>query len=217
MAQTSLRHNCPHCGTRGSGFDINYRRSSGRQKQFSYALATCGICDRPIALEYQDILEGVQYSGVVDIAAHNVDFPDKNFLVHEIWPASTEDVPSDLPKNVANFFLQGIRNEKAEQWDAAGAMLRKSLDVATKCLDPSLAGKSLFERINTLAKAGRLTADLATWAHEVRIGGNSSVHDDDPETKEDVAAIHEFCRAVLLYSFTLPALVATRSSRSVSP
>lgn len=64
--------------------------------------------------------------------------------------------------------------------------------------------KNLFQRIESLTKAGRLTADLGKWAHEVRIEGNSSVHDDEPETKEDVEAIHEFCRAVLLYTFTLP-------------
>jgi hypothetical protein len=142
----------------------------------------------------------------------NVDFPSERLRIIEIWPESTQGAPENLPSNVENFFSQGLQNERSGNWDAAGAMFRKSLDIATKILDPTSANKNLFQRITALEKAGRLTADLAAWAHEVRIDGNASVHDDEPETREDVAAIHEFARAVLLYTFTLPALVAARSS-----
>jgi hypothetical protein len=130
-----------------------------------------------------------------------------------VWPADSGDAPESLPPNVDAFFRQGVSNEKAGNWDAAGAMFRKALDVTTKLVDPELSRKNLFERINALTASGRLTSDVAAWAHEVRIDGNNSVHDDEPESAEDVAAIHQFCRAVLLYMFTLPSLVADRSSR----
>lgn len=161
-----------------------------------------------------DVQLGRTTNAIMDIARNNVAFPGSRFHVAGVWPEDNVSTPADLPSNVAKFFEQGAQNEKSENWDAAGAMFRKSLDVATKILDPDNAGKTLFQRINLLSQAGRLTSDLALWAHEVRIDGNESVHGDDPETADDVAAIHQFCRAVLLYCFTLPALVAARSSQT---
>ena len=183
-----------------------------REGGSSYVLtAVCGVCDFPILVHYLDTEPGVRVSNPLSLIEQNVSFPGQRFKIVTVWPRNEREVPENLPDNVATFFGQGLRNEKAQNWDAAGAMFRKSLDVATKILDPSHAHKNLFQRIEALENGGRLTSDLAAWAHEVRIDGNAAVHDDEPETPEDVAAIHEFARAVLLYTFTFPALVASRT------
>jgi hypothetical protein len=176
----------------------------------NFASAVCGVCDYPIIVSYLDAELSRSTMTPIDILRSNIDFPNARLQIIDSWPSSELDSPSDLPANVLNFFEQGVRNERAGNWDAAGAMFRKTLDVATKILDPINSKKTLFDRINLLASSGRITSDLSKWAHEVRIDGNDAVHGEDPETEEDVLAIHQFCRAVLLYTFSLPALVASR-------
>lgn len=212
---TSFQHDCPHCRTRCAGFRViaqHVHRTNSRQ---NFAVAVCGVCDFPSIYHYRDADLSVRTATPIDLLRSEINFPADRFLIINVWPQVTGDTPTDLPENVARFFEQGVQNERAENWDAAGAMFRKSLDVATKILDSDNANKTLFQRINLLAASGRLTADLAVWAHEVRIDGNESVHGDEPETVDDVSAIHQFCRAVLLYCFSLPALVATRSSQAM--
>ncbi|QQV78096.1 DUF4145 domain-containing protein [Sphingomonas aliaeris] len=180
-------------------------------KAINFVIAICGVCDFPSLYRCFDF----KYSSLgvgKDLTKFETDFPGDRFAIADIWPSTGGDTPPDLPDNVAKFFEQGTNNERAEHWDAAGAMFRKALDVGTKIIDPSFSNKNLSQRINLLRESGRLTSDLAAWAHEVRIDGNESVHGNDPETREDVVAIHQFCRAVLLYTFSMPALVAARKN-----
>jgi hypothetical protein len=212
---SSFQLDCPHCQTKRAGFVPSYQHWF-RDPTNRYVLtAICGVCDYPILVHYQDLQLGKTTTSPVNLTDRNTDFPGNRFYIMEVWPETATSAPDSLPDNVANFFEQGLRNERAESWDAAGAMFRKSLDVATKILDPSGSSLTLFKRIEQLKESGRLTADLAEWAHEVRIEGNSSVHDDDPETREDVIAIHEFARAFLLFTFTIPELVKARSTAEI--
>lgn len=214
---TSFQYDCPHCRTNKAAFTIRHQYYSRSIARVFFFGAVCGVCEHPISAQGIDTEIGIRTTSPVDLLAATIDFPSDRMKLIRIWPGQTAEAPENLPENIEKFFTQGIRNERAENWDAAGAMFRKALDVATKVLDPPNSGKPLFQRIEALAQAGRLTADLAAWAHEVRIEGNSSVHDDEPETSEDVAVIHQFARAVLLYTFTLPALVAARSTSPTTP
>ena len=208
MANTSFRWDCPHCSSSKAAFEIVYqRRARGDALKF-YADAVCGVCDNGLIVHYKQL----QNSSMIGLTGHAYDFPGSSFSVIQIWPKRDWDVPENLPENVSNFYQQGILNQKMGNWDASGAMFRKALDVATKAIDPAISNKTLFNRIELLVNKGNLTKEIGSWAHEVRIDGNRSVHDDDPETKDDVEAIHQFCRAVLLYTFTFPALVQQRSS-----
>jgi hypothetical protein len=120
-----------------------------------------------------------------------------------------------LPENVSSFFRQGVENYRASRWDASGAMFRKSLDVATRILDPALRSDTLFVRINKLHAQGALTDAIRDWSHEIRLEGNDAVHGDDPETLEDAQATFRFTEAFLIYTFTLPENVRiNRAKRS---
>lgn len=210
---TTFQYDCPHCQSKRSAFSIidQYPHRSVKGRQF--ITSVCGVCDIPIIVQYVDmnIVRGYSATSLTSVA---VDFPGINFVIETSWPTGGSDAPSDLPINVQKFFEQGSQNERAQNWDAAGAMFRKTLDVATKILDPALSAKNLFHRIEALVTQGSLTAAIGEWAHEIRIDGNDAVHGDEPETSDDVAAMHEFCRAFLTYSFSLPSLVARRKSRS---
>jgi hypothetical protein len=122
-----------------------------------------------------------------------------------------------VPENVETFYNKGLENLAASRWDAAGAMFRKSLDVATKRLAPEHRSDSLFSRINKMVEAGHLTQALGDWSHEIRLEGNDAVHDDEPETKEDAGATQKFTEACLTYSFTLPAMVEANRAKRTPP
>ena len=123
-------------------------------------------------------------------------------------PPATPEAPDHLPPNVEAYFLEAAANVKAGP-NAAGAMLRKTIDVALKHMDPDLTGK-LVTRIDKAAKSGNLTPQLAEWAHHVRLEGNDAVHDDDPFTVKEAEALFRFTELVLMYLFTLPGMLKER-------
>jgi len=91
-------------------------------------------------------------------------------------------------------------------------MFRKSIDAATRDLDPSLAGKMLAKRIDLLAQAGKLTPDLKEWAHLIRLDGNQGAHDDEELSAAEIEQLEEFTKLFLIYTFTLPAQVLKRKA-----
>lgn len=88
-------------------------------------------------------------------------------------------------------------------------MYRKALDVALKKIDPTATGV-LKTRIKKLAAAGKLTPDIAEWSDHIRDLGNDAAHEEEPPTREELAALRSFTEMVMRYLFTLPAMVAAR-------
>lgn len=95
------------------------------------------------------------------------------------------------------------------EYDSAGAMFRKTLEVALKGKDPDTSGM-LAKRIKSLAEKGILTADLAIWANEIKELGNPAVHDEDEPHPEDVQKLAGLTEMVLRYIYTLPGMVAAK-------
>ena len=91
-------------------------------------------------------------------------------------------------------------------WDAAGAMFRKSLETALKNKFPDIKG-DLYKRIEKAADQHKLTPDLAAWSHQIRLGGKDAVHDEEPFEKEEAERLSDFTRLVLMYLFTLPGML----------
>ncbi|GAA0606347.1 hypothetical protein GCM10009416_49390 [Craurococcus roseus] len=53
----------------------------------------------------------------------------------EVWPQEVApEAPQHAPGNVRSYFLQGLDNLQRRNFDAAGTMFRKSLDIALKRL-----------------------------------------------------------------------------------
>lgn len=149
--------------------------------------------------------------GAFTLKGHIVSHPDDAMMIAFYPPPTTPDAPDHLPPNVKEFFLEAAANVKTGP-NAAGAMLRKSIDVALKHMDPALTGK-MIARIDKAAKSGKLTPELAKWAHHVRLEGNDAVHDDDPFTAEEAEALFEFTELVLMYLFTLPGMLKERRGK----
>jgi hypothetical protein len=206
---THFNHDCPHCLTRGAGFEVTYQwRPGGIQD--ANLLAICGICKGGMTVQSYFRTGGNAHP---DLVRDHVNYPGDRYRIVETWPKFVAHCPADVPANVESFYNQGLENLAAGRWDAAGAMFRKSLDVATKIIAPDKRSKNLYTRINELVSEGVLTTAMGEWSHEIRLDGNDAVHDEEPETEADATISQRFTEALLTYSFTLPAMVEENRSK----
>ena len=199
--------NCPHCQTRGAGFAVAHQWGVRGETQKANILAVCGVCNLGITMH-----ASYRRGPFPNLVQHSMQFPSNDFFIEKSWPNYEAETPSGVPENVAKFYLQGLESLHQSRWDAAGAMFRKTLDVATKLIDPEQRGLSLFARINRLVENGLLTPAMGDWSHDIRLDGNNAVHDEDPETEEDAAKAQKFAEAFLNYAFTLPDMVSSSHS-----
>ena len=206
---TQFQHDCPHCLSEAAGFTCAHQWADRSLRFRARVLAICGICNHGIILNVHNRSQ----QQVPNLPANNLDFPTDPLRILEVSPDKRIDLPKDVPPNIERFYMQGLVNLRSRNWDAAGAMFRKTLDVATKLIAPEKKAKSLFARIEALVAEGLLTPAVGEWSHEIRMDGNDAVHDEEPETPEDAAAIQQFAEAFLKYAFSLPSLVAQNRAK----
>ena len=211
---THLNLDCPHCRTKGAGFEIAHQWAFRGDTTKAHLLAICGVCQKGVTiLSKKNFLNSGSHENLLRSA---LTYPGNNYTIYEIHPSFVDDIPDGVPENIKHFYSQGLKNLYERNWDAAGAMFRKTLDVATKFLSPERKDLSLFKRINALVEDKLLTEAMGDWTHEVRLDGNDAVHDEEPETQEDACRSQKFCEAFLTYAFSLPTLVAeSRDSRKI--
>jgi len=99
---------------------------------------------------------------------------------------------------------------KRKNWNSAGMMFRRTLELATRKLDESLSGKTLAKRIDILGEKNLITPAMKDWAHAIRLDGNDAAHDDEDFDAQTATALQSFTETFLLYAFTMPAMVASR-------
>ncbi len=155
---------------------------------------------------------------MVGILNHGDDTPDKHptnlkdsekYFIGVSHPASSVLIPDHVPDNITIFFQQGMDNLNKNNWDAAGAMFGKVIDITTKKIDPELKG-SLYERIEQLAKKHLITPDLKDWAHKIRLIRNDALHEASPTGEQEAHDIQIFTDLFLRYVFTLPGILEER-------
>lgn len=79
---------------------------------------------------------------------------------------------------------------------------------------------SLYRRIDEAAQAHLITAEMAAWAHEIRLDANDERHADeaaDLPTKEDAEKVIEFASALAQFLFVLPARVERGRMQNQDP
>lgn len=165
-------------------------------------LAFCGCCGR-------GILASFLVSGIVaptDLLKNYEPSMLKDLRVFPMRPNT--EAPAHTPENVGKFYKQGTDNLPGN-YDAAGMMFRKALDVSLKVKFPDIDGTlTLYQRITEAEQQQGLTPDLAEWAHQIRLDGNDAAHEEEPFSKEDAESLHTFTELVLHYLFTLPGMLA---------
>lgn len=203
----SLVTNCPHCDTKSAGFTY-MSEFVVPQKQVTYAVtACCNVCGMPICVvlynppAHRDGRKPSDFTG-------NLMSSGGRFEVVAMYPSSVlDDSPSDIPENVRNAFLQASGSRRAQHFDAACGMYRRAMELALKAFSPDIEAWKIEKRIDRMAAENKITSELKIWAHELRLDGNDALHGDDEATSEMAAQMHELCKFLLIYLYTLPAQV----------
>ncbi|MFT9385552.1 DUF4145 domain-containing protein [Acetobacter sp.] len=208
----TLTFDCPICFAQKMTFDISgvrkYQEYNGRDR--CSVAAFCRGCSKSIGLIAEEtydamgILEGFYRAFSSGVCM------DRYCTIISYWPArNIVSIPEHVSENVARIYSQAERNRAQLQWDAAGTMYRKVLEAATKELGADLKAEgNLMRRIDLLEAQGRLTQDLAQWAHTVRLLGNEAAHDEAEPAPKDVDDLANLTRMLLIYLFELPKRVA---------
>ncbi|PJG48716.1 hypothetical protein CAF53_11075 [Sphingobium sp. LB126] len=197
---------CPYCFTKNVAFVA--RQSFVTKAHEKRAFFLCGCCGEGVIWEY------VSPPGTAASPTDaNGDLSRAHILVGRRWPEmATGEAPESTPDNVAHFFKQATDSLHNGSFDAAGMMFRKSLESATKAIDPQASHLTLFKRLQKLVENHLITPALGEWANEIRLGGNEAAHDDEIFSREDAQALRDFTENFLRYAFTLPAAVARRAA-----
>ncbi|WP_454761282.1 DUF4145 domain-containing protein [Caulobacter segnis] len=198
-----LMINCPHCPINQVAASQAWEGSVRDKSYHWYVTLLCGSCGKPITA----MLRANSYPNKPStIGAANLQ--DK-FEVLDLWPQRVEfSAPNHSPENVARRFLEGEVAFRQRSWNAAVAMYRSALDIATKALDGVPKGLTFFKRLQWLHEQHRITPDMKDWADHVRVEGNEALHDPEDFTEEDARPLRLFTEMFLRYIFELPGEVA---------
>ncbi len=176
---------CPHCNVDSPNLNyVGQFETVDYQTHHRYwRIYVCGRC-----------------AGVVTATALGWDHDVKT-----IYPSSL-DVSGDIPDRARAYLDQAINSLSSP----AGAVM-----LAASCVDAMLKAKglssgSLYARIDQAASQHLITADMATWAHDIRLDANDQRHADTEAplpTQDQAQKCVEFAMALGQFLFVLPARI----------
>lgn len=132
-------------------------------------------------------------------------------------------ISEHVPERIANLFREANECRQMTWYEAAGAMYRKTLDVATKHIyshDPRLEGKApaqaLRVRIKSLGEMKILEEDIVELADVAALDGNDATHDIDPYTADEAEALEDLTQDLLDRLFVRPARLAAVKAKQIA-
>ena len=213
-----LVSNCPRCGSRQITFDVEAVHLIRFQYGWHHTYEAFGICrhcsssttfvieEKP---QHHDI-ELFQNTSPLKITdSLNGYFSVRGFV--GLKDLNTVAPPKHVPDNIAKVFREGSTCLIVECWNAAGAMFRTCVDLATRPLLPAeetpglnhRTRRDLGLRLPWLFDNGRLPIDLREISACIREDGNDGAH-EGTLTKEDAEDLLDFTVALLERLFTEP-------------
>jgi hypothetical protein len=136
------------------------------------------------------------------------DVPEEKLEI--VYPARTTHV-AGLPSEIEKAYDSALQVRSIDE-NAFAVLLGRVLDKV--CLDRGAEGKSLYERISSLAEKDEIPPRLSAMAHQLRQLRNIGAHADLGElTPREVPILHNLCNAILTYVYTGPSLVAQVEQR----
>lgn len=183
--QLQLRR-CPHCSVDTPSLVNQWRgetRDQAGQNMRRWVVYACTRC-----------------GGLVTASAPQFDQP-----VQDYFPSSPT-VPIDLPSRATTFLEQAVSSIHAP----AGAVMLTASAVDAMLKAKGYTDGSLYARIDKAAADHLITADMAHWAHAVRLDANDQRHADESASLPDEADAKrciDFASSLALFLFTLPARV----------
>ena len=192
-----FRLDCPHCSTARVACEVAWQAGQSGNKLI---LMRCGSCRLPITAAVRN-----PYQAEQDLIQLKGDLADEEWEIRTSWPeVIAAAAPAHTPWPVAKRFIEGEEAYRRASWNAAVAMYRSSLDIATKAMPDAPQGGTFFKRLEFLHTNHRITPDMWAWADRVRIEGNEALHDPDDFTENDAKPLRLFTETFLKYVFELP-------------
>ena len=204
---------CPHVGclTKSVGVVLTASHSRGGKSGSTYG--HCPVCHKGIILFLRWISGG-------PIGTAHAQETETFFNYYEIIDSAPKpparDVVSNLPPRIATVFDEAEANFADGRHMSAATMYRKSIELTLKDLNPD--GKGMLNaRIRALQKEEAVPDTLIKLLDTVKFLGNEGAHDDEPPSADDVERGRDFTRLFLVYSYELPARIASALTEHVTP
>ncbi len=219
---------CPRCQANRMTFDVLADVYVGNQYGWAHVFeicATCRSCHKPSILRIvlSEIALKDQFRTAGSVTGFKNDlgqfFRFDRFI--SIADIAARPAPPDLPDLVDAAFAEGARCLAIGCPNAASAMFRLCLDLATQELlpDPNLDGgpdkqqrRNLAPRLRWLFDQARLPADLRGLSAAVKENGDDGVHEGILEM-EDAEDVFDFAHALLNRIYSEPARLAAAEKR----
>lgn len=208
---------CPHCGAEKIGFELVSQIADPRNSQVGSVVfrvpMQCAGC--------HELVIGVFRSTGASRGPNDVgsDPRDRGWALLGTYPTPMPSrCPEHTPDALKRVFSQAANAHKRGDPDASGAMSRKVVDNSTQLLlgEESKKYGTIYARIEALKDRNMLTADLAAWAHEVRLGGNDAAHDLEPYTQDESDELLGFAELYLIYVYSLPERLKLRRAKAAA-
>lgn len=125
--------------------------------------------------------------------------------IHWMYPES-KNVDDEIPDRAKDYLEQAINSLNAP----AGAVMLSASSIDSMLKYKGLKDGGLYSRIKLAATNNLITAEMAEWAHDVRLDANDQRHADDEAplpTEADAKRVIEFTKALATFLFVLPARV----------
>ena len=130
---------------------------------------------------------------------------NQNADITHMWPAF-QAVPEVVPVRAREYLSQAIGSIHAP----AGAVMLTASAVDAMLKDKGYKEGTLNQRIDAAAAAHIITAEMAAWAHEIRLDANDQRHADESgglPSEADALKVIEFANALAQFLYVLPARV----------
>ena len=173
---------CPHCNVDTPNLNFcgqgEFLTFTGNRRFWRHYV--CGRC-----------------AGVITASA-----PNWEQEIQELYPAGIE-VSSDIPDRPRAYLEQAINSLSSP----AGAVMLAASSVDAMLKERGLSKGNLNARIDQAASEHLITAEMAQWAHDIRLDANDQRHSDQDAslpTTEQAQKCVDFALALGQFLFVLP-------------
>lgn len=228
-----MKVDCPRCGVKAVTADMGAiaitSLDAGLNANRWEAAGACRRCGKSsifklARLEEHRVRETLsQHRGNLHLCTGHWDQLVQSVGHVSLMDNAIPDVPEHLPDDIHAAFKEALVCIAVQCPNAAGAMFRLSLDLATKELleqvventglpAPHAAEVRLADRIAWLIENGHVPARLRGFANEVRLTGNDGAHDGSLEMG-DALDLHDFSDAYMREMYTAQGRLAAVEAR----
>jgi len=209
---------CPRCGAKHMTFTVLSGTPIGERagwQRFYELFCTCRHCERSTTFVISQ--KGPEYEPMFALVDRLIEYRGSlneylNLVAHvSIRDEVTQEAPEHVPPEIQTAFKEAATCVAVKCWNAAGAMFRMCVDLATRPMLPEGEVQGLTRkmrrdlglRLRWLFDSGKLPGDLRGLSDCIREDGNDGAH-AGTLMEEDAADLLDFTIALLERLYTEP-------------